>query len=131
MKTGSLLAFAAALLLAGVSALSAAGTSSSSAPSSSAGIKMAPPASGTLNLTASQQKEAWNDLYVKSLNQKAPEGFKATPGAAVPDSVTTAPVTQRAASEVPALKHYSFAMLQKKLLIVNPTDRKIAEVITR
>ena len=37
----------------------------------------------------------------------------------------------KAASDVPALKPYNFAMLQKKLVIVNPSDHKIAEVITR
>jgi hypothetical protein len=33
-------------------------------------------------------------------------------------------------SAVPALRPYDFAIVQGKLLIVNPSDRKIAEVIT-
>ena len=33
--------------------------------------------------------------------------------------------------KAPPLKTYDFAMLQHKLLIVNPDDKKIAEVITR
>lgn len=45
--------------------------------------------------------------------------------------MTTASVPRKAASDVPSLKPYDFAMLQKKLLIVNPADRKIAEVITQ
>ena len=49
----------------------------------------------------------------------------------VPNTVTTAPITSKAASDVPALKPYNFAMLQHKLVIVNPADKKIAEVITR
>jgi hypothetical protein len=31
----------------------------------------------------------------------------------------------------PALEPYQFAMLQKKLVIANPNDRKIADVIAR
>lgn len=98
---------------------------------SSAGEKMAPPVSDTLSLSSAQQKTAWKDLYTGSLNQKAPAGFNAVTGAVVPNTVTTAPVTSKAASDVPALRPYHFAMLAHKLVIVNPADKKIAEVITR
>jgi hypothetical protein len=40
-------------------------------------------------------------------------------------------VTAKAAGDVPALKPYKFAMLQRKLVIINPRDGKIAEVISR
>ncbi len=39
-------------------------------------------------------------------------------------------VPSKAARDVPALRPYDFAMVQGKLLIVNPSDKKIAEVIT-
>jgi hypothetical protein len=122
MKTRTSIALAAAVLLAGVSAASA-------APAE--GSKMAPPPKDTLSLNHAQREQAWKDLYTGALNQKTPAGFSATIGAVVPKSVTTASVTVKAASDVPALKPYQFAMLQKKLVIVNPSDRKIAEVITR
>ena len=92
---------------------------------------MSPPAKDTLMLSNAQQKTAWHDLYTKSLNQTAPSGFGAAVGAVVPKSVITAPMPAKAASDVPALKPYNFAMLQKKLVIVNPSDHKIAEAITR
>jgi len=126
MKARTLIALAAAALLAGVAAASAAGMQQSSA-----GANMAPPASDTLSLSSAQKKAAWKDLYTGSLNQKAPAGFTAVAGAVVPNSVTTAPITSKAVSDVPALKPYNFAMLQHKLVIVNPVDKKIAEVITR
>lgn len=122
MKTRTSIALAAAALLAGVSVASAAPT---------VGAKMAPQPSDTLNLNHVQQKTAWNDLYTGAMNQKTPAGFSATIGAKVPGSVTTASVTTKAASDVPALKPYKFAMLQKKLVIVNPNDNTIADVITR
>ena len=52
-------------------------------------------------------------------------------GGVLPTSVATAPVTKKAARDVPALKPYDFSLAQHKVLIVNPTDRKIAEVIAR
>ena len=47
----------------------------------------------------------------------------------VPSSVTTAPVIEQAARDVPALKPYNFAMLQKKLVIVNPSHLRSPEAI--
>ncbi len=122
MKRHASLALAAAVLLAGISAASAASTQNPT---------MAPLASDTLNLTPAQQKMAWDDLYTGALNQKPPTGFDATVGAVIPSTVTAVPVTAKAAGDVPALKPYNFAMLQRKLVIINPSDGKIAEVISR
>jgi hypothetical protein len=76
-----------------------------------------------------QQKTAWQDLYMDSLNQNTPPGFDLVVGATVPNTIVIAPVTAQAGSDIPALKPYSFAMVQKKLVIVNPSNRKIADVI--
>lgn len=115
MKTSTTIALAAAVLLSGATVASAASTH--------------PKASDTLSLSSTQQKTAWNDLYMKSMNQTVPSGFNPIVGAIMPNSVTTSPVPTKAASAVPALKPYDFAQLDNKLLIVNPTDKKIAEVI--
>ena len=120
MNKRSLVALVSAALVAGVSAASAAsgaGTSSSET-------------SDRLDLSQRQQQAAWNDLYMGSLNQKTPSGFNAVAGASMPPTVVTAPVTHKAVSDIPVLKPYTFAMVQKKLVIVNPTDHKIAAVIT-
>lgn len=127
MRTGTSIAVAAAVLLAGIAA-ALAGEPQPPA-SNNPGVKLSLSPGDSLKLTAAQRKQAWHDLYVASLNQKTPAGCSAAAGALVPDSVQTAPVTDRAAGDVPALRPYTFAMLQKKLVIVNPTDRKIAEVI--
>ena len=84
-----------------------------------------------LSLSDAQRKTAWQDLYMDSLNQNTPPGFDLVVGATVPNTIVIAPVTAQAGSDVPALRPYSFAMVQKKLLIVNPSNRKIAEVIAR
>jgi len=115
MKKQTPIALATALLLAGVTAASAAGVAQSTA-------------SDTLSLPSAQQKTAWNDLHGRN-KQNAPSGFTATVGSAVPNTLKIKPVPGKAASAVPALRPYDFAMVQGKLLIVNPSDRTIAEVI--
>jgi ABC-type transport system substrate-binding protein len=116
MKTSTTIALAAAVLLSGATVASAA--------------SMQPKAADTLHLSSTQQRAAWKDLYMKSMDQTVPSGFDPIVGAVVPNSVTTAPIPSKAASAVPALKPYDFAQLQNKLVIVNPSDKKIAEVIT-
>jgi Protein of unknown function (DUF1236) len=87
--------------------------------------------SDTLTLSDAQRKLAWQDLYMDSLNQDTPAGFNAVVGASVPNTIVIVPVTAQAGSDVPPLKPYAFAMVQKKLVIVNPSNRKIADVIAR
>jgi len=107
---------AAAALLSGVTAASA--------------LTVQPQASDLLSLNATQQKAAWNDLNKLASNQNPPSGFDATAGAVVPGAIKISSVPSAAAHAVPALRPYDFAMVQGKLLIVNPSDKKIAEVIT-
>ena len=120
-------ALAAGLLMAGVSAASAANMSQ---PGSTPSSTMSRPAGDTLSLTTPQQQTAWKDLYMGSLNQTTPSGFNATPGVVLPPDIATAPVTKKAAADVPALKPFDFAMVGGKLLIVNPSNKKIVEVIS-
>jgi hypothetical protein len=91
----------------------------------------ATPSTEMLKLSDAQRKMAWQDLYMDSLNQDTPPGFNAVVGATVPNTIVIAPVTAQAGGDVPALKPYAFAMVQKKLVIVNPGSRKIANVIAR
>jgi hypothetical protein len=129
MKRHTSIALAAALLLSGVAAASAA--SSSAASSSSHSTMARQKASDSLNLNAVQRKEAWTDLSsAANGNQKAPAGFDAAVGAVVPTTLKLEPITSSASSAVPSLRAYDFAMVGGKLLIVNPSDKKIAEIIT-
>jgi hypothetical protein len=118
------LALAAAMLLGGTLAASATGTQPP-------GANMSPPAKDMLNLTADQQKTAWNDLSGQAKKQNAPPSFFRAVGNVVSSSVKLQPVTAKAAGDIPALRPYDFAMMEGQLLIVNPSDRKIVAVITR
>jgi hypothetical protein len=119
MKAKTTLAMAAAALLSGITAASAAASSHSGMP-----------ATDSLSLSATQQKTAWNDLNKRQSSQNAPTGFDAAPGAVVPKSLSLRAVTYKAARDISSLRPFDFAMVQGKLLIVNPSNRKIAEVIS-
>jgi hypothetical protein len=122
MKKQTTIALVAAVLLGGVTMASAADVASSHSGT-------AQPISDTLNLNAPQQKTAWNDLSNQS-SQNAPADFSATDGAKVPDTLTIKAVPAKAAQDISQLRPYDFAKVQNKLLIVNPRDRMIAEVIS-
>jgi hypothetical protein len=143
MNKPSLAALSVAVLMAGISAASA-GPAMSRDNANAPAAKMrsdktqsdktqsanaAAQSGDTLTLSDAQRKTALQDLYMDSLNQDTPPGFDAVVGAKVPNTIVIAPVTAQAGSDVPALKPYSFAMVQRKLVIVNPSDRKIASVI--
>ncbi|WGS20132.1 MULTISPECIES: DUF1236 domain-containing protein [unclassified Bradyrhizobium] len=91
----------------------------------------APAASDTLSLSDTQQKSIWKDVSRHASNQTAPSGFNATVGAVVPSSVSTYPLPRRARRDVPEVRPYRYAMTQDKVLIVNPSDNKIADVVTK
>jgi hypothetical protein len=91
---------------------------------------MSKPAGDTLGLTSAQQKLVWRDLNGQATNQNAPSGFQPMVGAVVPSSIKIEPVPTKAATDIPSLKPYDFAMVQGKVLIVNPADKKVADVIT-
>ncbi len=114
----------AALLLSGVSAASAASHMSNR----STGSAMA---RDTLDLSATQQKDIWKDLSRHATNQTAASGFNATVGEAIPSGVSTYPLPRQARRDVPAVKPYRYAMTQDKVLIVNPSDKKIADVVQK
>lgn len=120
MKTRTSIALVAAALLSGVTVASAATPSSAMAPQA---------VRDTLTLTSAQQKTAWNDLHGLATGQVAPAGFSAKVGTPVPGSIMVMAVSSKAAKAIPALKPYSFTVVNHKLLIVNPNSRTIAEVI--
>ena len=126
MKKQASLALAAAVLLVGVSAASAAGVQARINRE-----KMSGAASDSLSLDRIQQKVAWADLSSRASNQNSPSGFNGTAGSVVPNSITIQAVTKKAAGDVPALKSYDFAIVQGRLLIVNPSDKEVAEVIRK
>jgi hypothetical protein len=86
-------------------------------------------ASDSLTLSSDQQKTAWNDLNGTAASN-APSSFQPATSSAVPSTVTVHAIPSKTASNVPALRPYDYAKVGGKLLIVNPHDMMIAEVIS-
>ena len=121
MRKQILIALTAALLIAGVPAVATTGHLSQDSFVSTP--------SDVLSLTRTEQKRAWRDLHQQLRDQYGPPGFGTFVGWGVPPAVTIRSVTRKAARYVPALAPYDFAMVQGRLLIVNPRDMIVAEVI--
>jgi hypothetical protein len=86
----------------------------------------------SLMLSSTQQKTAWNDLSAQATKQKTPSSFVARVGEVLPADITTHSVPAAVTKQIPELKSYKYALLNNnRLLIVNPSDKKIAEVITQ
>jgi hypothetical protein len=121
MKSQTILAIAPAALMFG--ALLTAAPASAALFSSPA-----PKPSDSLTLPSAQQKTAWNDLKSATASN-APSSFQPSTSSALPSTVTVHAVPAKTATDVPALRPYDYAKADGKLLIVNPRDMMIAEVI--
>ena len=112
-------AVAAALLLCSIATASAAGS----------GPFLV--ASDDFVLTGAQEHLMWQHLVApNAASTTAPSGLRAAVGATVPASVALHALPATVTRQIPAVRPYKYAMLGKTLLIVNPTDRVIVDVIT-
>lgn len=120
-------AVAAVLMMSGASIASAQTTMSKDKATTGSAASTA----SQINLTSEQEKKLWSAVSTHAMKQKAPSGFNAAVGQTVPTSVTLRELPSEAQSEVPAAKSYHYAMVQDQLLLVNPSDKKIVDVITQ
>jgi Protein of unknown function (DUF1236) len=130
MKTHLIVTATAIAFASSVSVASAAeqGSTMSKTSQPSAMHEMTKPG---LSLTTAQQKLAWKDIGRTAAAQKAPADFTPRVGAAVPNDVALKPVPADLGRRVSALKPYDYALLKRDLLIVNPGDKKVVDVINR
>lgn len=82
-----------------------------------------------LALTRTQKRIAWRDISKQASTETVPSGFTAKVGATVPDNLSIQPMPAHVATRVAALKPYDYALLPKQLLIINPSDKKVVNVI--
>lgn len=125
--------FFIAVIVALFSGLSAAGSAISNPSNESmANSVSATPLKDKLSLSKEQKSAVWQDIAKQARKEKAPAQFTAKVGAVVPDALMTYPVPMTTSGKVSVLLRYQYALLDNNsLLIVNPYDQKIADVITR
>lgn len=86
--------------------------------------------SDRLYLTSAQERVLWQTIGKQNASIKAPPGFIAFVGAVVPGPVTLHAMPSNAVSRIPTAEPFRYTILDKQLLIVNPDDRKVADIIT-
>jgi hypothetical protein len=91
-----------------------------------------PPASTqTLNLTPAQRLAIYQSATQTQKNSAAPTGFRVTVGAHVPDSVELKPLSDTLAKVAPQAKDFSVGMIEKQVILVDPSNRQVVAVVTQ
>ena len=86
-------------------------------------------ASADLNLSSAQKQTIFQSV-MNEKGQAAPAGFQAKVGTIAPQALSMHALPANAASQVPAVKGYEYAKLgNNEVLLINPKDRHVAEVI--
>ena len=89
------------------------------------------PAPRTINLTA-EQEFIIREIVLKDLNvPKAKPDAPETIGDAVPESIELHPIPPEVAAKVPQVKSHEFFVKDDKIILVSPSDRRIADVIQK
>jgi hypothetical protein len=100
-----------------------------------AGIGVAGAASvrsaGLDGLTDAQRREIWEGVSKHPTNEGLPAGFKAEVGETVPGSIKMEPLPNDVSAAVPAVKRYDFAMAQSQVLIVDPSSKRIVDILSQ
>lgn len=87
-------------------------------------------ASDDFALTGAQEQLLWQRIGRNASTTTGPSGLIAAVGATLPASVALHALPATVTRQIPAARPYKYAMLGKALLIINPTDRVIVDVIT-
>jgi hypothetical protein len=83
----------------------------------------------TINLTM-EQRHIIKEIVLKDLNiKKAATGIPESIGDLVPPEVDLNPFPSEVYQRVPPVKSYAFFLKDNRVIIVNPKDNKIADVI--
>ena len=89
------------------------------------------PAPRTVNLTA-EQEFIIREIVLKDLNvPKAKPDAPETIGDAVPENLELHPIPPEVAAKVPQVKSHEFFVKDDKIILVSPSDRRIADVIQK
>lgn len=87
-------------------------------------------AAGTDGLTGAQHQEIWQGVSKQAVKESWPTGFKAMIGEVVPSSIKLQPAPKSVSNQVPAVKSYDFAILGNQVLIVDPSSKKVIDIVT-
>ena len=88
------------------------------------------PPSPRLTLTA-EQEYIIRDIILKDVNVPKEESASETIGDSVPETVKLYPLPSEIAEKVPQAQSYKFFVKDDTVILVSPSDRRIADVIKK
>jgi hypothetical protein len=86
------------------------------------------PTSRKLNLTL-EQRYTIREIIKDKQAPTAPADVQAVVGEPIPEGVTPQPMPSEVASKVPQIKAHRYFVTSQQIVIVDPKDNKVAEVI--
>jgi hypothetical protein len=93
------------------------------------GAETNPAAVPNLKLTAAQKQTIYSSISSQKQKETAPPTFRAAVGAPVPASVELQPLPKTIVDLVPELKDYQYAMVANQVLLVDPKNKQVVEII--
>ncbi len=90
------------------------------------------PAAGlVLSLTSAQRLAIYESISGTQKNSAAPNGFRVTVGARVPDNVELKPLSDTLAKLALQAREFSVAMIEKQVILVDPGNPQVVAVVTQ
>lgn len=83
-----------------------------------------------IELSDAQRHTIYQSVSRTQKNHAAPTGFRVSIGASVPPGVELAPMPDTLATLMPQARVFEVAMIEKQVVLVDPTSRRVAAVIT-
>ena len=102
-------------------------------PAGSAPAQRAPAASSqnsaALQLSAAQKTAIFQSVTKEKVKTPPPANMQVSVGAQIPASIELYPLPANIVSEVPATKAFKYTVAQNQVVIVDPTNMKVVEII--
>src|SRR5262249_20180210 len=118
---------AIAALLSSVALAAAQSSPMSPPPSTSPGMSGSQTA--PLQLSAAQKSQIFQTVTKEKVKTPPPANMQLSVGAQVPASVELYSLPANIQSQVPATKQYKYTVAQNQVVLVDPTNMKIVDVI--
>jgi hypothetical protein len=84
-----------------------------------------------LRLTPAQRTSIVDAIAQESTYQRTPKGFEPSVGITVKSAIKLNPMPRPLIYEIPVLRQYAYAKLERNILIVDPMSKKVLYVIPR
>lgn len=84
-----------------------------------------------LNLSASDKQTIYTSVSSKMTKEAAPPTFLPKVGVVVPETITLHPLPDTITTLLPRLKDMRYAMVANAVMLADPKDRRVVDVITK